>query len=112
MDVPVPETVRVYIGDNNKQEELQEFVLLSKALNRDCQHSCIEWDLVPLFILSPLHNRQHGGSPGKFLQTMYQYQLDEDTNRKLQSHRRMIVNDIDKFGIYPHKETRIFTENI
>ena len=119
----LPVSIRVeilnFIGDDTKQEELREFVLLSKAWNGDCKENGIIWKVVPLFILSPLYDKTNGGSPITFLRALFSYQLDDVTNRKIQRYRRMIVNGINKFGefipygeVIPYIESRRLTKNL
>ena len=116
MDLPDLARLHIlnYVGDNNKQDELINLTVISKAVNKDCQQAGIEWTIFPLFVLSPIQNIKNGGSMNKFFQNLNQYQQhDENTYNKLQSYRLFRVNNIDKFDSCPFRyNMREFVESI
>lgn len=110
----LPTPIRVYILNylGETQEELRNLTLLSKQVNKDCKRPGIEWEIIPLFDLSPLQNILYGGgSTENFLHNLDQYQRDNDTSRKLQRYCHMIVNNIHQFDIghtcYQHRNNNI-----
>lgn len=93
----LPKPVRVYILNylGETQKELRTLTLVSKQIQEDCKEPGIEWELKPVFELRPLRNKLNGKATMNILK---QYQIiGDDTNRKLQRYRHMIVKDVDKF---------------
>ena len=94
----------------NKQDELINLTVISKAVNKDCKQPGIEWRIIHLFVLSPKRSIEDGGSTRDFFQNLKQYQQDENTNNKLQRYRLFRVNHVDKFDGSPFPEFGEFLE--
>lgn len=95
MDLPISIRVKILnYFDEKQQEELRTLTVISKPFYEDCKRPGIEWELVPLFLLRPLPNKQH--LPVRiegFIQKMREY----DRTRNFQRYRRMEVKDPRKF---------------
>mmetsp|Transcript_29834 Transcript_29834/g.32077 ORF Transcript_29834/g.32077 Transcript_29834/m.32077 type:complete len:338 (+) Transcript_29834:173-1186(+) len=98
-----------YVGDNNKQEELRELMVISKGMHEVCRQPGIVWELKNMFLLNPLKNIEDGGSVRNFIRKVNQYQLDDDFN--IPRYRHLKVNHIDKFdSIGGHRKSIIERE--
>ena len=111
MDLPTPLRVHTlnYLGET--QEELRTLTVLSKKFNEDCKKTCIEWNIIPTIIISPLE--RNGG------QILNLFRNLQDKNRLLQPAVSLtdctIVQNVHKFrdtNYYEDTEIEMITNTI
>jgi len=107
----LPISVRLFIMNylGGTQQELVNLTLLSKGNNEDCKRPGIDWDITPVFYLSPF--KQDGGNTMNFIRKLHQYQQDDDINRKIQRYRRLVVHKVNDFHMFRGEDIEVIRRN-
>jgi len=111
MLIRLPISIRLFIMNylGGTQQELVNLTLLSKGNNEDCKRPGIDWDITPVFYLSPF--KQDGGNTMNFIRKLHQYQQDDDINRKIQRYRRLVVHKVNDFHMFSGEDIEVIRRN-